>query len=524
MQIGQHSAPPIPIWCNFLLICCVLALTACSDRSEEAAGNAVIAQQALARNDLRAAREAIAAAIEDRDDVVEFHLLRGRIELAAGSPGAAFNAYNDALGLDATNGEALLNVAQLGLSTGNLRESLDATERVLTLAPDNLDALLLRGIHSIIRRDYPEAIEYGDKILSLSPGHEGGIILKSRALYMSRRPDEALDVLGGISGAAEDSVPAALTRLEIYRALRQPVELGKEFTHLGTLRPDDLPLKIDEANFRFKIGERRQAHELVAGVLTAPDVKRPLAETALALWQEYGSQDVAQALLERINSNGTLEAREALGRFLIRQDRAEQARTTLATLPANADAGLRARYLILTGQVDEGLELARTVLRQDTTDCDALIAASEATARRREAADAVRYGQLASAECPTQAGAWLASAAAYRAFERKSGVNRVYVQALEANKQSSELTAAYARWLISEGRSREAIAMARRLTRYAPALISGWQLYGDLCRRFDGGCSEEATQGLASARTMFGVDPAPGTAPPNGLFGRLVER
>lgn len=524
MQIGQHRAPPIPFWCNFLLICCVLALAACSDRSEEAAQNAILAQQALGGNDLRTAREAISAAIDDRDDIVEYHLLRGRIELAAGSQGAAFNAYNDALGLDAANGEALLNVAQLGLSTGRLRESLDATEHVLTLAPDNLDALLLRGIHAVIKREYPQAIEYGDKILALSPGHEGGTVLKSRALFMSRQPDAALDVLDGISGAAVDSVAAALTRLEIYRALRQAENLGPEFVHLRKLRPDDLALRIDEANLRFKTGERRQAHELVAGVLIGREVNRDIAELALALWQEYGAQDVPQSLFDRINRSGSAAARQALVRFLILQDRAAQANATLSTLPANASANLRARYLALIDKTADALDLAETVLEKDTTDCDALIAASEGSARRHEAADAVRYAQLASAECPNQPSAWLASARAYQALGRASGVNRVYVEALDANKQSSELTAAYTQWLVSEGRSREAIAMARRLTRYAPALLSGWRLYGDLCRRFDATCTGEASDGLASARTLFGVDPAPGASAPNGLFGRLAER
>ena len=109
-------------------------------------------------------------------------------------------------------------------------------------------------------------------------------------------------------------------------------------------------------------------------------------------------------------------------------------------------------------------------------------------------------------------------------FGREGGVNRVYAQALDANKQSSPLTAAYARWLVSVDRPREAIAMARRLTRYAPALISGWRLYGDLCRRFDRTCSAEAAAGMANAQTLFGIDLPPGTPPPNGLFGRLVQR
>jgi Tfp pilus assembly protein PilF len=524
MQIGQHRAPPIPFWCNFLVICCVLALTACSDRSEDAAQNAALAQQALGRKDIRAAREAIAAAIDDRDDVVEYHLMRGRIERAAGSDAAAFNAYNDALALDATNGEALLNVAQLGLSTGHLRDSLDATEHVLTLAPDNIDALLLRGIHSIIKRKYSEAIEYGDKILAISPGHEGGTILKSRALFMARKPDEALKTLEGISGASVDSEAAALTRLEIYRALRQSERLGPEFNHLRKLRPDDLGLRTDDANFRFKTGERSLAHELVVSVLASPQINREDAELALALWDEYGSQDVPQASLGRINRSGSAAARQALARFLIRHDRAAQANTTLSTLAGPAGAGLRARYLMLTGKSSEALDLAMGVLGRDTTDCDALIAASEGTLKERKADDALRFAQQASAECPDQPGGWLASARAYQALGRKSGVDRVYGQALEANKQSSELTADYTRWLASEGRTREAIAMSRRLTRYAPALVSGWLLYDKLCRTFDASCLGEAGQGLSDARTTFGVDPAPGAAPPNGLFGRLVER
>ena len=101
---------------------------------------------------------------------------------------------------------------------------------------------------------------------------------------------------------------------------------------------------------------------------------------------------------------------------------------------------------------------------------------------------------------------------------------RVFVQALDANKQNSELTGAYANWLVGEGRTREAVAMARRLTRNAPALMSGWRLYLALCRSHDKRCISEAERGLENSRTLFGIDLPPGTPPPNGLFGRLVER
>src|SRR5690606_15648849 len=130
-----------------------------------------------------------------------------------------------------------------------------------------------------------------------------------------------------------------------------------------------------------------------------------------------------------------------------------------------------ARYLLLAGTDDEGLQLARRVLDKDATDCDALIAASEGSLGMAMPEDALRFAQVAASECPDQVDSWLANARAYETLGRASGANRAYVQALDANKQSGELTRAYTRWLVSEGRTREAVAMARRLTRYAPALM-----------------------------------------------------
>ena len=270
MLCGHRPARSIPFWCNFLLAPCVLAfLPACSDRSEEAAENAFLAQQSFESNNLPAARLAIVKAIAERDDVVAYHLLRGRIELAGGSSSSAFTAYSNALSLDPTNGEALLAVAELGLTTGHLKESLEASDRVLTLAPNQTNALLLRGIHSIVKRDFDEAVEYGDRIISLSPGDEGGTILKARALFLSRKPQEALATLSHVSSDAKASAPASLTRLEIYRALRKPAEMLVEFEHLRVLRPADLGLRLDEANLRYKLGQANMARELVTGVFAS---------------------------------------------------------------------------------------------------------------------------------------------------------------------------------------------------------------------------------------------------------------
>jgi predicted Zn-dependent protease len=242
------------------------------------------------------------------------------------------------------------------------------------------------------------------------------------------------------------------------------------------------------------------------------------------LWAEYGSHDLPSSTIEAISKSGNVAARQAVTRHFIEIDDLQNARVLADSLDGRAGVALRARLLVKSGHADEGAKLARSILARDTTDCDALIAASEGSLAKRLATNALRLAQQAAAECPGEVAAWNAAARAYMASGLDSGVSRSFQQALDANKQNRVLAEYYTDWLVKEGRHREAIAVGRRLTRYAPALVSGWRLYAELCRELQSDCLEDAERGLADSRTRFGIDLAYGSPPPNGLFGRLVER
>ena len=521
----HHDEPHIPFWRIFLVGCFALpAIAGCADRDQRAVQEAMVAQKALSAHDLPTAHKAIIAAIADRDDLADYHILQGRIELAGGSSTAAFNAYRNALALDATNTEALLEVAQLGLTTGNLRDSLDATERLMDLVPNRPDVLLLRGIHSMIAHNYPEAINYSNRVLALSPDYIDGAVLKARALFLLGKPREALATLEGPSNEVASSESAALTRLEIYRAQGQASSMLAEFARLRALRPRDLALRLDEANLRFKLGDRSGGQALVQHVLGSREADRTTADQAISLWQEYGAQDVSSMSLERISSQQSSASRVPVARFLLDQGRAADAAYALAAFSPRSGDGLKARLLLLEGKDVQAGQVAQATLARDKTDCDALVAASGSALKRHLADDGLRFAQQAASECPSMTSAWLLAASAYYALGNGSGVSRVYGQALVANKQSAPLTVAYTRWLVSQGRKREAVAIARRLTQYAPALLSGWRQYQNLCQQFDASCVAEATDGRAKASTLLGVDLPPGEPPPNGLLGRFVEQ
>src|SRR5690606_31698265 len=116
----------------------------------------------------------------------------------------------------------------------------------------------------LIRRRYDEAIDFGERILSLSPADAGGAILMSRAYFLSGDTGRAVSILEAVSESPDSAQALARTRLEIYRALRQPEMLSPQFERLRQILPDDPIVRIDEANFRFKTNQRDIAHELLA--------------------------------------------------------------------------------------------------------------------------------------------------------------------------------------------------------------------------------------------------------------------
>src|SRR5690606_1853570 len=103
-----------------------------------------------------------------------------RIELAANALENAYNAYADAVALEPGNLEALGAVSQLGLRTGHLKESREATQAILLFSPAQPDALVMMGVHSMIQRRLDEAEEYADRVLAIDAGNESAVILKAR--------------------------------------------------------------------------------------------------------------------------------------------------------------------------------------------------------------------------------------------------------------------------------------------------------------------------------------------------------
>jgi tetratricopeptide (TPR) repeat protein len=526
MLTSQPIYSQFPYWNRLTLgLALLLAATAaCSDPYEEAARRGAEADQLYRAGNLVAARNSINAALAERDDVPELHILRGRIEFAAGERSNALDAYTNALALDNRNMEALQAISQLGLNTGRLRESLQATERILSVDPRNANALIVRGVHAIVQRRFDEAIGYADRVLETNARSEEAAILRARALFLSGKPEEALRFLDARSDGGTETEGIALTKLEIFRELRDGDAMQDQFEKLRRLRPDDRVLRIDEANLLFKRGAHDRARSLVAAVLSDPALDQREASNAVELLAVYDVQPTREevARIARSASPATLAQ---LARHFLEAGESTAAQSFVARIsPSGERTALEARLALLEGNRAQAVKKARNVLADDTTNCDALVALAGARLEAGEGDEALSHAQLSAAECPQRRAAWLLAAEAHQFLQSEAGARRVFQDALAALPQDLVVTKVYVDWLVAEGRMREAVAAARRLAREAPALEPAWVLYGRMCQQAAQPCSEEARRGAADARSRYWIDLRAGELPAQGLFGRLVRR
>lgn len=523
-QFGKLSSSLFQIAAGILLLAATLSLAGCGGSTVAAHKDAEWAQNLLAQNRVAEARLVINEAIEKRDDEPQYHLLRGRIELAAGSRASAFNAYSDAMSLDPTNMEALQAVSQLGLQTGNFRESIEATDAILSLTPDEPSALLVRGLHAVIRKRFTEADGIADRILARDPNDEGGVILKARIAVRKGAPDEALQVLSGFGVKKANTVGVVMTRLEVYRVMRDAAGMRSQFALLRNLASNDRDLRLDEANFAFKDSRPRVGSSLLVASLADPKASAEQIAQNLALWREYGDVGPSDASLAPIAATGSQAARLATAEFLADRNRLGAARQLLNGMGADQRMALDALIAARSARWSDAERLASQVIAEDNTHCLALTVRAEAALRRGAVADAQRAAQLATSQCAGQTRAWILAADAYTRREDMENARRMWRQGIAANSQDAQLARAYVDWLTRTGQQREALSVARRLTHAAPALLSGWRLLRDSCQRFEPTCRRAAEAGLADAATLYAIDFLPGQAAPNGLFGRIVMR
>ncbi|MGX7953604.1 tetratricopeptide repeat protein [Tsuneonella sp. HG249] len=495
-------------------------LGACSNGLDEAQREAAVARSELDAGNIAGARVAIARALAHRDDQVDILLLDARIKYLSQELRAAFDAYRTVLAFDPNNLEALSAVSQLGVRANERDIARDAIRRALAIDPGNPEVLLSQGILLIEEKKYDRAIASAEQLLAAHPQDPRGTVLKSRSLFLLGRAAESMALLKASAETHGNNQWIAAALLENARAAGDVPLMLEQFALLGEANPASVDLALDEINTLYKSGRQEAARSMGAAFIDrfGEDVEK--MNGLVDLWAEYDASPLAPGLVEDLALSERAAARLATARFYLDRGDASTARRLIEHAPDRRYMGLVARLHVRRG-APTGRDLARQILADDTTNCDALAALTEWHLAHRAPGDAVVTAQVLATQCTDRIEGYRQQALAYDRLGRAAAVERVYREGIEAHPQDRILTGELARWLLARGRTDAAVSAVRRLSKVAPSRTSTWRLYQAVCREArNAGCAAVAAAGLRKAKAQYALDPLPGVRPSDQLFGR----
>jgi tetratricopeptide (TPR) repeat protein len=495
-------------------------LSGCDSDTTKAYAEAQRAEGLAQAGHFGAARLSMAKALSYRDDQLDLILLDGRIKMAQGDTSAAFDAYSLARAIDQSNQEALQAISQLGLAVGALDEAKAASDDILVGNPSSLDALLIKGVIALSRHNWAEAAALADQMMTVNPQDERSITLKARSLFLSDHRDEALTILRRAQIEKPQSIMIRTALLECARAKGDAPLMLEQIAALRRVKPNSGDLALDEINVRYRTGDTAGARAVAIGVLDKFGEDDDVLGRLITLWVENDATPLSEATIATLVTSGKADARLAVARRFLDQGNLAVAARLTANMTGGDAEGLAARIADAGGD-RTALARSEAILKDDSTNCDALFVRARNRLAIRRPDEAVVAAQQIATECPDRNDGYLMLARAYQVQNRDTGVMRAFEQGVSQRPLDVALTTQFVEWLSAKGSNSRAIAVARRLTFNLKARPSAWQLLGRICAHSaDAVCSSQAATGLAAAKQSFIIDLPPGTRQPNPLLGQ----
>ncbi|WP_041392156.1 tetratricopeptide repeat protein [Sphingobium sp. SYK-6] len=502
-----------------------LGLTACKSPSQKAAELAQQADAYAQSGNLVAARDAISQAIALREDEASYHQLAGSISMGLGEPVRAYRAFQRALEFDATNRIALAYVANLGVQVGQVAEAEDAADRLLTLEPDALPALQVKGMIALSRNKFEDARGYADRILAVNPTDPAGSVIKARSLAKEGKAEEGLALIDSALASGAESMPLLVNKLNMYRYLGQPEPMVPLAERLVDMSKGAPRFRLDQINLLYKLGRKDEARRASLALLAAGSRDLDDYRTLQRIWWQYDDTPLPDAAARDASRWKEPGAVVQTARYLFLKGDLAAADGLVRTAPRKAQpllASLKARMFAAAGRREEAQRQVDALLAKDGQDVDALMLKAQFAQAAKDMDAAVEAAQLAQTNDPLNPETYVVLANVYRAQDLDWRAKQVFEDGFRALPQNFYLAEKYTQYLHQLGDRGRAMSVARTLARAMPSSEHAWRFFAAECQASgSAGCMQAAQAGLEKARTAILVDDPPGTPPDRGLFGRI---
>jgi predicted Zn-dependent protease len=415
-----------------------LMSTGCSSSDARARAALGEYQTAAAANDLVGARRALLELVRAKDDVPDYWVDLGKLQVSTGSYSDAYYSFTRAYELDRSNVDVLRAVVQLAMRSGDFTLAQSHAQELEVLSPGDPWVKLTNGWAAFTQSHFDQALEAANAILATAPFDPAATVLKARALLSLNREDEALDLLNKQIQSQPMDMSSRQMLAKIYLRQgnwRKVVEVASRLAD-ANLADQSSTLMLIEAAFRS--GNVDVARRASLKFLT-PGADPSLIGSVLDLWANYWpSAQRIQDARALANRAGNLQQRLIYASFLSRVGSpADGIRLSApaAGLPVNA-RNAEANAVLADGWSHAGnLGAAKgrfdAVIAFDPGNATALRGRAELELRANNAPAAIIDAQKLVAALPKSAGDRLLLARSYTAAGQKGWADRTLWSAFQ---------------------------------------------------------------------------------------------
>jgi tetratricopeptide (TPR) repeat protein len=413
-------------------------------------------QAALAAGDMTRAQVALIALVHAKEDVPDYWIELGKIDLQLGQYSQAYDAFSHAHELDRTNIDVQAALTELALLSGQVDLADEQAKTLALLAPDHPAVALVRGYVALQSGDLDKANAEADGLLANTPSDPNAKILKARILIDRKQLDDAVALLENQHQTVPDDRASIRALSALYRNRGDWRSVARLQSDLHKLDPNDpnVSRALVEASLRAgDVGTARAVSLPLLATSSSPQ----LIDSTLDVWASSAPSGVVLPGSGELAGAMTGERRVAFADYFNEVAKPASAaallgRSQLPVTPANSRwNAVFAQAMALQGRTAEAKQLFDLVLLAEPDQVDALRGRSALEAKNGMAKQAIVDAQRLISVTPKTGDDRLLLAQAYLASGNREEVRRTLWQAFQDLPDDSRVFTALKNVLVSTG-------------------------------------------------------------------------
>lgn len=413
-------------------------------------------QEALATGDMDSARRALMRLVQVQEDVPDYWVELGKLQLQMGAYREAYDAFAHAHELDRTNVTVLATMAQLALLSKQMDLANEQAQSLALVSADHPVVTLVKSYVALKAGDLDKANSGADTLLSSTPDDPFAKGLKAEVLIAQGRADEAVSLLEQQHQAVPDDRGTVRTLIALYKAREDWRSLARIEADAHRLDPKDKGIALASIEASLRAGDVAGAAQLSSPFL-APSASPELLQSTLEAWARYAPSGALAPNVLAFARAASDEQRQSfadyfnrIGKPKVAADLLGESQLPISHVNARRNAIL-AQSMALQGRTADAMRLFNLVLDREPDQADALGGRSALEARTGSSKQAVIDAQRLVTVKPDSGEARLVLARALQAAGNPDEVQRTLWKAFQDLPGDERIVSALKSALASTG-------------------------------------------------------------------------